>query len=166
MHGFGRAGGATKTTVGAAEGGGGEHRQKLAAGRVMHRALGINQPALARAFVDDASNLSAPDHLALGGWQAADDQTLLPMHQANGVDARGRVFHPHANVAQDHRQCRQCQQVFFIDEAQLSFVQRVGAQADAQCVQHGVALCVAMAHVLERPRHKLGVVNRHGVAPL
>ncbi len=130
----------------------------------MHRALGINQRALARAFVDDAGDLGAPDHLALGGWQAVDDQPLLAMHQAHGVDAGGRVFHPHAGVAQHHRQRGQCQQVFLMDEAQLGLISGVGAQTDAQRVQHGVALRVAMAHVLERPGHQLLEVDRHGVA--
>ena len=140
--------------------------QQFAAGGVRHRALGVDQRPLVRPLVDDLAHPRAPDHFTLGRHRPVQPQTLFAMHQPHPVDTGGRVLDPHAGVAQHHRQRRQRQQVFLVDEAQLGLVGRVGAQADAERIEHGALLRVAMVHVLERPGHQLVVIDCHGVAQL
>jgi len=141
-----------------------DHRKLLIADAAFEsRRLWSGGRNLASEYFEGAPG-KAPWHdlsFDLAGQLVLQAQALFAMHQPHPVDAGGRVLEPHAGVAQHHRQRRQRQQVFLIDEAQLGLVGRVGAQADAQRVQHGVALRVAMAHVLERPCHQVLVVDGH-----
>ncbi|MOA38970.1 hypothetical protein D3C78_1607120 [compost metagenome] len=89
-------------------------------------------------------------------------EPLLAMHHFHPVDAGARVAHPEAGVGQHHAHRGKRLQTLFVHVAQLAGVLRVLPQPDAQRVQHGVFLVVALTDLVKAPVFHGGVIQRHG----
>jgi hypothetical protein len=91
-----------------------------------------------------------------------DGETLFAMHDMTAGDASARRGMPGPGVTENDRHRRQRFEVFFKDELQLVLIHRVGAEADAERINDGVAPGQLLFNLWNVPMEQLLVIDRHG----
>ena len=116
--------------------------------------------AFAFALVDDMRDVRAPDHDAGRRQRRVQPHRLLAMHEPHGVDAQLRpIAHPETRRCKHRGHRRKRDEVFFVDEAQLCLVDRIGATAQTQRVEDRVFRGVGLADVAGVPGADFAVVE-------
>src|SRR5512134_2930927 len=134
-----RAVGAAEAAVGAAAARGSECAEYVSARLLAYRALGHEQRALVLALVHNAGYPGLADDVAFHRQWPHDAESLLAVHHVAARDADVGMRVPRPGIAENDGHCRQRLQPFLVDELELARVAGVGAKADTQRIENGVA---------------------------
>ncbi len=152
-------GGAAEAAVAAREGGPGQGGQLFAALGVGQHRLDIDDRALARPLVESAQHPAVGLDGGLGGEGLVQLDLLLAVHHHQIVD---HLADRRPRAPGDYRgHGRHGLQPALIDEGQLRLVHRVVAQADAQGIEHGLAVAPGAGGDLALQVQNLGIADRH-----
>src|SRR6516162_11854279 len=118
----------------------------------------------ARAPLSAPLSTIAADKLTFGWYGRRDFKGLFAMQNLVPVEAELWGLHPESRRCQDRCDGRKGKEVLLVDEAQLSFVHWIGAQAKPERIEDRVFPRKLFPNFGRPPVQELVIVERHGDA--
>jgi hypothetical protein len=149
-----------ESAIGAAERRMRQRCERRAGLGIRDRSLGVDDRALARAFVDDVEHARFGAHAPGGGQGTMQFELLFAVHDLEIVDAGIHLAHPRP-VGEHAAECRQRLEALLVHEREFRLAQRIVAEPQAEGVQDRVARAVALLDRRNVEGDELVVVDGH-----